>query len=63
MESYLDIYFAKYVCPHEDCGGTLIPLPGSEPTSGAACCNVCGMLRSEKTFQQQLADLQQPDAA
>eukprot|EP00250_Pteridium_aquilinum_P018014 c23895_g3_i1 orf=466-1668(-) len=49
------MFFVKYLCPNESCGGTMAPLP---PTEGGASsvmeCNVCGQLRSEDDFLQEI---------
>lgn len=49
-ESYIHVFLLKYVCPVTECGGTLAPLPGSDK----AQCNMCGMLRSEQDFMQEM---------
>jgi hypothetical protein len=52
--AYVQMFLLKYVCPGEECCGTLAPLPA---TRGALFeCNVCGSRRSEAEF---LAELEQ----
>ncbi|CAG9461212.1 unnamed protein product [Pedinophyceae sp. YPF-701] len=50
MDMYLSLFFIKYICPNEKCGGTLVPLVGQ----GRSKCNVCGKERSEEEFQQEI---------
>lgn len=49
------MFFVKYLCPKEKCGGTMAPLP---PSSGAISsimeCNVCGHLRTEEEFLEDI---------
>ena len=64
-------FFVKYLCPQNDCGGTMAALPGkwsirlekmgmTKPSdyvpSGIMECNSCGRLRTEEEF---VADLEQ----
>ena len=49
-ESYIHVFLMKYVCPVQDCGGTLAPLPGS----GGSQCNMCAMVRSEQDFLREM---------
>lgn len=50
-EQYLMMFLLKYVCPEEGCGGTLAPKDGGDHE-----CNVCGRMRSEAQFLQQLQE-------
>ena len=52
------IFFIKYLCPDESCGGTLAPLPPSQGvTSGTIMeCNVCGQLRTEQEFLEEIEE-------
>ncbi|XP_002970670.2 histone-lysine N-methyltransferase ASHR2 [Selaginella moellendorffii] len=51
------MFFVKYLCPEESCGGTMAPLPGN---ANLMECNVCGRLRSEQEF---IDDLEQHGTA
>ncbi len=54
-DQYLMMFLLKFVCPVEECGGTLAPVaPGDG--QGAHECNVCGRVRSAEEFMQQLQD-------
>jgi len=50
-------FFVKYLCHVENCGGTMAPLP---PTSGNPStimeCNMCGYLRIDDEFNEDLKD-------
>ncbi|MCO5604353.1 hypothetical protein L7F22_058518 [Adiantum nelumboides] len=51
------MFFMKYLCPRERCGGTLAPLPPHEGVSLSVMeCNVCGHLRSEEDFLQEIQE-------
>lgn len=51
------MFFVKYLCPRESCGGTLAPLPPNEGvTSSVMECNVCGQLRSEEEFLKEIEE-------
>jgi hypothetical protein len=43
----------KYVCPREQCHGTLAPLLGTDQS----VCNNCGRLRTDAEF---MAEMQSP---
>ncbi|ERN06421.1 histone-lysine N-methyltransferase ASHR2 [Amborella trichopoda] len=46
-------FFVRYLCPNEECGGTVAPLPPSQGTpSNIMECNVCGQLRTEEEFNR-----------
>ena len=49
-EDYLGAFCLKYICPDDDCGGTMGPLDGSD----VCACNCCGFCRSEAEFQASL---------
>lgn len=45
--AYISIFIQKFVCPEEDCGGTMAPIgPGADVSE----CNVCSRRRSEAEF-------------
>eukprot|EP00252_Welwitschia_mirabilis_P026902 TRINITY_DN9003_c0_g1_i1.p1 TRINITY_DN9003_c0_g1~~TRINITY_DN9003_c0_g1_i1.p1 ORF type:complete len:427 (-),score=76.21 TRINITY_DN9003_c0_g1_i1:240-1400(-) len=50
-------FFVRYLCPVDNCGGTMAPLP---PTSGNPSstmeCNMCGYLRSEEEFNSDVRE-------
>lgn len=50
------MFFVKYLCPNESCGGTLAPLPPVEGVISVMECNVCGQLRSEDDFLQEIQE-------
>ncbi|KAH7314840.1 hypothetical protein KP509_21G023200 [Ceratopteris richardii] len=50
------MFFAKYLCPHEGCGGTLAPLPPNQGRAVIMECNVCGQLRSEEEFLREIEE-------
>ncbi|CAM6042085.1 unnamed protein product [Sphagnum compactum] len=56
------MFFVKYLCPVDDCGGTMAPLSPkhSHMRSGAAGgpmeCNYCGHLRTEEEFLHDLEE-------
>ena len=45
-EAYIGMFLLKYVCPKEDCFGTMIPLEGRSSYK----CNMCGLQRTEEEF-------------
>lgn len=45
-EAYIGMFLLKYVCPKEDCFGTMIPLEGVSSHK----CNMCGLQRTEEEF-------------
>jgi SET and MYND domain-containing protein len=51
------IFFVKYLCPDESCGGTLAPLPPSQGVASTSMeCNVCGQLRTEEEFLEEIEE-------
>jgi hypothetical protein len=66
-------FFVKYLCPHEECGGTMAPLEGrwtgGQPGVGeyeqaeAMECNVCGLIRTDAEFELELANLDEEQDA
>lgn len=54
------MFFVKYLCPVEECGGTMAPLqPGELDKEGLKCsmeCNYCGNLRSQEEFLRDLEE-------
>jgi hypothetical protein len=60
--TYLQLFLLKYVCAQPGCFGTLAPLPPAAADGMMSCgeaagvheCNVCGALRSEAEFLQEL---------
>lgn len=52
-----EMFFMKYLCPNESCGGTLAPLPLIEGASSSFMeCNVCGQFRSEDDFLREIQE-------
>ncbi len=49
-ESYIHVFLLKYVCPKEECGGTMAPLFGSD----RSVCNMCSHIRSEQEFMEEM---------
>ena len=47
---YIQMFILKYVCPEDECGGTLVPLLGTE----ASKCNMCGRVRTETELMAEL---------
>lgn len=66
-------FFVKYLCAHEECGGTMAPLEGrwtgGQPGVGefeqaeAMECNVCGLIRTDAEFELELAKLDEEQDA
>ena len=54
---YISMFMMKFVCPEEDCLGTMAPL---QLGSDVAECNVCGHMRTEAEF---LAELEADNAS
>lgn len=54
------MFFVKYLCPVEECGGTMAPLPPGEPDAqgleGSMECNFCGLVRSDEEFHRDLEE-------
>ncbi|KAG0568079.1 hypothetical protein KC19_7G184800 [Ceratodon purpureus] len=54
------IFFVKYLCPVEECGGTMAPLPPGELDAqgleGSMECNYCGHVRSDEEFHRDLEE-------
>ena len=53
-EAYIGMFLLKYVCPVEECGGTMLPPPTGDlvPADGTSSfkCNMCGLHRTEEQF-------------
>ena len=47
------LWFLKFLCPEEGCGGTLAP---PHPAAETMECNYCGRLRSDAEFYECLED-------
>lgn len=54
------MFFVKFLCPVDDCGGTMAPLPPGEVDSqglrGSMECNFCGHVRSDEEFLRDLEE-------
>ena len=54
------IFFVKYLCPVEECGGTMAPLPpgqlDAQGLEGSMECNFCGHVRSDEEFHRDLEE-------
>ena len=54
------IFFVKYICPVEECGGTMAPLPpgqlDAQRQEGSMECNFCGHVRSGEEFHRDLEE-------
>lgn len=54
------MFFVKYLCPVEECGGTMAPLPPGEldaqSLEGSMECNFCGHVRSDEEFHRDLEE-------
>ncbi|KAJ7559033.1 hypothetical protein O6H91_04G066500 [Diphasiastrum complanatum] len=57
------MFFVKHLCPVEDCGGTMAPIPPEQLVEelGSGCsrsmeCNMCGYLRTNEEFLQDLEE-------
>lgn len=50
-DEYIQLFIMKYVCPREECHGTLAPVLGTEQS----VCNLCGCVRTDAEF---LAEMQ-----
>lgn len=50
-DEYIQLFIMKYVCPREECHGTLAPILGTDRSQ----CNICGGVRTEAEF---LAEMQ-----
>ncbi|XP_024397521.1 histone-lysine N-methyltransferase ASHR2 [Physcomitrium patens] len=54
------MFFVKYLCPVEGCGGTMAPLPPGEldhqGLEGSMECNFCGCVRSDEEFHRDLEE-------
>ena len=51
-ESYVNAFLFKYVCPKEQCAGTVAPIFGSDK----CVCNMCGFSRTEAEFAKEMED-------
>lgn len=47
------LWFLKFMCPEEGCGGSLAP---PSPTADTMVCNYCGRVRTDKEFFEELED-------
>lgn len=50
--AYISLFLKKYVCPREDCQGTLAPVQGTERYE----CNMCAFTRTEEDFLAEIRD-------
>jgi hypothetical protein len=54
------MFFVKYLCPVEECGGTMAPFPPAELDAqgreGSMECNFCGHVRSDEEFHRDLEE-------
>lgn len=48
--SYVQMFLLRYLCPKDDCGGTLAPVLGTD----AQECNRCGHTRTNAEFLAEL---------
>lgn len=51
--AYVELFVMKYVCPNEDCFGTMAPFSGQPDIYQ---CNMCGKTRTEAEFLAELED-------
>lgn len=50
-------FFVKYLCPVENCGGTMAPLPPALGNLSTVMeCNMCGYLRTDDEYTEDLKD-------
>ena len=47
------MWFLKFLCPVEGCGGTLAP---PTPTADAMVCSYCGAVRTDAEFYECLEE-------
>lgn len=54
------MFFVKYLCPADDCGGTMAPYPpgklDEQGLEGSMECNFCGHVRSDEEFHRDLEE-------
>lgn len=51
------MFFVKYLCPKDNCGGTMAPLPPTpEGASSVMECNICGHFRTDEAFLEDLEE-------
>ncbi len=55
--SYVQMFVMRYLCPQEDCGGTLAPITGSDTQE----CNRCSHKRTDAEFMELIESLQEED--
>lgn len=48
------LWFLKFMCPEEGCGGSLAP---PTPTADGMVCNYCGRVRTDQEFFEELEDM------
>ena len=53
--AYVQMFLMRYLCPQEDCGGTLAPIYGTDLQE----CNRCSHRRSNADFLASLDSLQE----
>ena len=60
-EAYIHMFLLKYVCPVEECGGTMIPptIGDLGPADGTSIftCTMCGLHRTEEQFMASVREL------
>ena len=54
---YVQMFIMRYLCPQEDCGGTLAPILGSDVQE----CNRCSHKRTNAEFMALVQSLQDDD--
>lgn len=52
--SYIHVFLLKYVCPVENCGGTMALIFGTDKSQ----CNMCDHIRSEQEFLEEMQQYQ-----
>lgn len=54
------MFFVKYLCPADECGGTMAPYPpgklDEQGLEGSMECNFCGRVRSDGEFHRDLEE-------
>ncbi len=53
---YIQVFLLKFVCPRDDCFGTMAP---AAVGSSLHECNMCGFRRSEEAFMRDLESAMQ----
>ena len=51
-QAYISVFLLKYMCPHIDCEGTMVPV--FEDSDQTLRCNVCSAARTEAQFLAEL---------